>query len=78
MQELQIHDEMAAFLRQQDSLKQDAESPWVVFAKAAYQNRFPSFEDAYQFAAENFESGKFLIRDVRGREPFIPLMYVTR
>lgn len=78
MQGLAIHDEIAAFLRQQATLGEIKENPWVVFAKAAYQDRFGSFEAAYEFAASNFENGKFLIRNVQGEEPFIPLMYAAQ
>jgi hypothetical protein len=78
MQDLSIHDEVAAFLAQQATLSETKENPWVVFAKATYQSRFSSFEAAYEYAVEKFEVGKFLIRDIRGQEPFIPLMYANK
>ena len=77
MSELDIHDEVAAFLAAQADLSSTKENPWVVFAKAAFQNRFASFEAAYQYAVQNFESGKFLIRNILAKDAFIPLMYVT-
>lgn len=76
MQELAIHDEIAAFLAQQSTLSKTEEKPWVVFAKGEFQQRFASFEDAYTFAASKFDAGKFLIRDLHQEKPFIPLMFV--
>lgn len=78
MQGLAIHDEIAAFLAQQSKLSETNENPWVVFAKAEYQNRFSTFEAAYEYAAVNFESGKFLIRNVKAEPSFIPLMYANK
>lgn len=78
MQDLNIHDEVAAFLSQQATLSETKENPWVVFAKAAFQNRFSTFEAAYEYAAQKFEAGTFLIRNVRGEEPFVPLMYAAK
>jgi len=77
MVELQIHDEVAAFIKDQPRLSAIEGNPWVVFAEGRFQDRFASFEEAYAFAYERFEGGKFLIRDVRGEEPFIPLMFVA-
>lgn len=78
MQGLAIHDEIAAFLSRQPELSATAENPWVVFAKAEYQDRFSSFEAAYEYAAGKFDSGKFLIRNVRAEPSFIPLMYANK
>ncbi len=77
MQGLAIHDEMAAFLAQQADLNVSAEKPWVVFAEAKFQDWFDSFEDAYSFAAFSFAPGKFLIRNLRASEPFLPMIYVA-
>lgn len=77
MQSPSVHDEMSAFFAQQAMLNETAERPWVVFAEAKYQDRFDSFQDAYSFAASSFDSGKFLIRNLRATEPFLPMMYVA-
>ena len=77
MQEPDIHDEIAAFLAAQASLSENKDDPWVVFASAAFQARFASFEAAYEYAVENFPVGKFLIRNLFASEPFIPMMYVA-
>jgi hypothetical protein len=76
MQELDIHDEIAAFMRDKPKLSIDDSSPWVVFAKGQFQERFSSFEAAYTYAVQNFDAGKFLIRDLNQEKPFIPLMFV--
>ena len=78
MQELDIHDEVAAFLKEQPTLIQTKENPWVVFAEAAYKERFGNFEDAYEYAMGHFPVGRFLIRNILAAEPFIPMMYVTK
>lgn len=76
MQGLAIHDEIAAFIKDKPKLSATGENPWVVFAKGEFQARFPSFGDAYSYASENFEPGKYLIRDLNQEKPFIPLMFV--
>lgn len=76
MQEISLHDEVAAFLAAQASLAKTEKDPWVVFANAAFKRRFANFEDAYEYAANEFPEGTFLIRNLHGEDPFIPLMYV--
>ena len=77
MQGLAIHDEMSAFFAKQAELSETTAKPWVVFAEAKYQDRFDSFQEAYSFAAYSFEPGKFIIRNLRATEPFLPMMYVA-
>lgn len=76
MQELDIHNEIAAFIKERPRLDATDGGSWVVFAKGEFQERFSTFEAAYAYASKSFDAGKYLIRDLHQEKPFIPLMFV--
>ena len=78
MQESVIHDQIEAYHREHSLLKETAANPWVVFADAKFQQRFSSFEQAYQYAVGHFKSGEYLIRELGATDPFVPMVYVAQ
>lgn len=75
MNEIDLTNEIAAFLRERAQLQSTHALSWVVFSDQTFQGAFDEYEPAVRFAVSNFSNRSFLVRKVDAEDERVPLIF---
>lgn len=75
MHDVDLTDEVRAFLRDRAQLKAKYGSQWVVYFGQECRGAWQDFADAATFAMSNFPGKPFLIQDIDARDECVPLVF---
>jgi hypothetical protein len=78
LKELDLADEMTAYLRQKDGLIEAKSEPWVLFADGCFQRAFADYDSAVSFALDHGFVGRFLVRNLYAPPAYVPFVFKKR
>ncbi len=61
---MSVDENIEAFLAKKDELEATHMGEWVVVHDCKISGFYPTFEDAAEYAVENFQNGSYVIRQV--------------
>lgn len=76
MAELDMSEAISAFHAQRPRLLQEHGPSWAVFVGPEFKGAFKEFDDAANFALNQFSDAQFLIRHTEEHIPHVPLVVV--
>jgi hypothetical protein len=76
MIELDLAEEVAAYIRERPDLVARKSPPWVLFAEGMFQQAFADYPSAVGYALARGLAGRFLVRNLYAEPAEVPLVFV--
>lgn len=78
LEERDLADEVAAYLREKQGLIKEQSEPWVLFAEGRFQRAFLDYDSAVSYALDNGFVGRFLVRNLYAPQAYVPFALKRR
>jgi hypothetical protein len=78
LKEMDLADEVAAFLREKPRLVEEKTEPWALFADGKFQRAFADYTSAVGFAIDHGLTGRFLVRNLYAPPAQVPFVFAKR